>query len=56
MSQALAETGKLGVAVSIVGPAHRFSDADRTRHKVALGSAVVALADELHTNGEDFTA
>ena len=45
-----------GMAVSIVGPEHRFGDADRARHRVALDGAVAALARDLRTNGEDFTS
>ncbi len=56
MSRALTETGKLGVAVSIVGPEHRFGESDRARHRVALDAAVDALSSELRTNGEDFTS
>jgi DNA-binding IclR family transcriptional regulator len=56
MCRALPATGKLGMAVSVVGPEHRFGDADRARHRVALDGAVAALARELRTNGEDFTS
>jgi len=56
MSRALPSNGKLGVAVSIVGPEHRFTDEHRVRHEVALEAAVDALARELRTNGEDFTS
>lgn len=55
MSRALPATGKLGMAVSIVGPEHRFGDADRDRNRIALDGAIDALASELRTNGEDFT-
>lgn len=56
MSRALTETGKLGVAVSIAGPEHRFGMADQARHRVALDAAVDALTIDLCTNGEDFTS
>lgn len=56
MSLALTETGKLGVAVSVVGPAHRFDDASRARHRGAIDAAVEAISTDLHTNGEDFTS
>ncbi len=56
MSLALSGTGKLGVAVSVVGPAHRFDDASRARHRVAIAAAVDAISSDLHTNGEDFTS
>lgn len=56
VSRALTDTGKIGVAVSIVGPAHRFGDADLSRHQVALEAAVEALGIELRINGEDFTS
>lgn len=56
MSRALTRTGTLGVAVSIVGPVHRFGDADRARYRAALDAAVEALDSEFRTNGEDFTS
>ena len=56
MSRALPANGKLGVAVSIVGPEHRFSDEARRRHDEALIATVDALARELHINGEDYTS
>ncbi len=56
MSRALPANGKLGVAVSIVGPAHRFTVIESTQHEMALCATVDALAHELRTNGEDFTS
>lgn len=56
MSRALPITGKLGVAVSIVGPAHRFTPEHQDHHGAALVAAVDALAKELRSNREDFTA
>jgi DNA-binding IclR family transcriptional regulator len=56
MSRALPANGKLGLAVSIVGPEHRFGDADQARHRMTLDAIVDALARELRTNGEDFTS
>ncbi len=56
MSRALATTGKLDVAVSIVGPEHRFTDERRVRHEAALDDAVDDLERELRINGEDFTS
>lgn len=55
MSRALAHTGKLGIAVSIVGPEHRFSAEQRAEQERALTATVDALAHELRTSGEDFT-
>jgi DNA-binding IclR family transcriptional regulator len=54
MSRALTTTGKLDVAISIVGPEHRFTDDRRVRHKAALDDAVDELERELRINGEDF--
>ena len=56
MSRALPANGKLGIAVSIVGPEYRFGGADQARHRIALATTVAALARELRTNGEDFTS
>lgn len=56
MSRALPANGKLGLAISIVGPEHRFTDEARARHDTAISATVDALAHELHTNGEDFTS
>lgn len=56
MSRALPSTSKLGVAVSIVGPEHRFTTEQRERHEAALEATVDAIARELRTNGEDFTS
>jgi DNA-binding IclR family transcriptional regulator len=56
MSRALNTTGSLDVAVSIVGPDHRFTEDRRTHHQRALGDAVDELERELLVNGEDFTS
>lgn len=55
MSRALDHNGKVGIAVSIVGPEHRFSNEQRDEHDRALATTVDALARELRTSGEDFT-
>ncbi len=56
MSRSLPADGKLALAVSIVGPQHRFAQADRTQHRIALDSTIDALASELRINGEDFSS
>ncbi len=56
MSRALPSNGKLGLAVSVVGPAHRFADDVHDAHAAALVATVDALTDELRTSGEDFTS
>jgi DNA-binding IclR family transcriptional regulator len=56
MSRALPANGKLGIAVSIVGPEHRFTTEHRYEHHRALDATIDALAQELRTNGEDFTS
>lgn len=56
MSRAMPTGGKLGIAVSIVGPEHRFTAEQREAHHIALEETVDALARELRTNGEDFTS
>lgn len=56
MSRALPVNGKVGIAVSIVGPEHRFTDTERAGHRRALDATVDALARELHANGEDFSS
>ena len=55
MSRALPANGKLGIAVSIVGPEHRFTAEQRVQHEHAIADTVAALERELRTNGEDFT-
>ena len=47
MSLAMPGTGTLGVAVSVVGPAHRFDDAAVTQIDAALRGAVDAIAQDL---------
>ena len=56
MSRALPPNGKLGVAVSIVGPEHRFTRSERTDHDAAITATVDALERELRTTREDFTS
>ena len=56
LSRALPANGKLGLAISIVGPEHRFTDEARARHETAISATVEALTHELRTNGEDFTS
>ena len=56
ISRALPSNGKLGLAISIVGPEHRFSDDERKHHEAAIIATVEALAQELRTNGEDYTS
>ena len=56
MSRALPTDGKLGIAVSIVGPKHRFTAEICRSHQLALDDTVGALVRELRTNGEDFTS
>lgn len=56
MSRALPLNGTLGIAVSVVGPDHRFGAQQRVDHDDAITRAVDALALELHTHGEDYTS
>jgi IclR family acetate operon transcriptional repressor len=56
MSRALPANGKLGLAISIVGPEYRFTADTRRDHDSAITAAVDALAHELRTNGEDYTS
>jgi len=56
ISRALPLTGKLGLAISIVGPEYRFETDKRTDHAAAIATTVDALAHELRTNGEDYTS
>lgn len=56
MSRALPANGRLGIAVSIVGPEHRFTAEQCTHHDQAITRSVEALALELRTNGEDYTS
>jgi DNA-binding IclR family transcriptional regulator len=55
MSRALTITGTLGVAVSLVGPQHRFTEDRRSSAESALDEAVDELERELRTSGEDLT-
>ena len=56
LSRALVVTaGTLGIAVSIVGPEHRFGRESRRMHIAALGEAVNAIQRDLRTSGEDFS-
>lgn len=54
MSRALPNTNKVGIAISIVGPQHRFTAEQIASHHIALDDTVAALIRELRTNGEDF--
>ena len=56
ISRALPSTGKLGFAISIVGPEYRFSTHERAGHEAAIAATVDALAHELRTNGEDYAS
>jgi DNA-binding IclR family transcriptional regulator len=56
MSRALPANGKLGLAVSIVGPEHRFTADTRRDHDAAITDTVNTLERELRTNGEDYTS
>lgn len=56
MSQAIKTEGKLGVAISIVGPEHRFGKKLRAEHSRTLNKTVEAFAADLQTHGEDFTS
>ena len=56
MSRALPPNGKVGIAVSIVGPEHRFTPDRRAHHDEAITATVDALTQELRTNGEDYTS
>ena len=56
ISRALPSTGKLGFAISIVGPKHRFNTDQCSDHEVAIAATVDALAHELRTNGEDYAS
>ncbi len=55
LSRALVTAGTLGIAVSIVGPEHRFTRENRRKHAAALDEAVDAMQRELRTSGEDFS-
>ena len=55
ISRVVPASGKLGIALSVVGPEHRFSADDRARHQAVLEIAADALARELATNEEDLT-
>ncbi len=56
MSRALPANGKIGIAVSVVGPEHRFTADQMTLHQSALDDTVDALVRDLRTNREDFTS
>lgn len=56
ISLALQATGTLGVAISIVGPKHRFKPPERKRHEVALTHMVGRLEQELRLSGEDLAS
>ncbi|NNF53678.1 MAG: hypothetical protein HKN03_04455, partial [Acidimicrobiales bacterium] len=56
MSLAIPTGGKLGMAVSIIGPDYRFTKQARGEHQTSLLNTVDALVRELRINGEDFTS
>ncbi len=56
ISRALPDTRKFGVAVSIVGPEHRFGVTERNRHEQAITITTNALINELRTAGEDYSS
>lgn len=56
MSRAIRTEGKLGVAVSIVGPDHRFTREQHAEHDAAFTAAVESFAQDLRLNREDFTS
>lgn len=53
MCRALPTNGKLGIAVSVVGPEHRFGAAEQRAHKASLNKTVDALITELENRGEN---
>jgi len=56
MSRALRTEGKLGVAISIVGPDHRFTRERHVEHDAAFTAAVDSFAQDFQLNPEDFTS
>lgn len=56
MSLALATDGKLGIAVSIIGPDYRFTKKARREHQISLVATIDALARELRINGEELAS
>jgi IclR family acetate operon transcriptional repressor len=56
MSRALPANGKLGIAVSIVGPEHRFTAEQRVQHDREIADIADALERDLRANGEDYTS
>lgn len=56
MSRAVPSAGGLSLAISIVGPEHRFAADVRADHEVALVAAVDALAAAIRSSGEDVAA
>lgn len=56
ISHALPTNGKLGIAISIVGPQHRFTDEALATHFSSIAETADSLALALRTNGEDFTS
>jgi DNA-binding IclR family transcriptional regulator len=47
ISQALPPLGQLGAAISVIGPRHRFGDAECDAHARALAEAVAVLTRQL---------
>lgn len=56
MSRAIETGGTLGVAISIVGPEHRFDKKQRAIHSKSLHRTVEAFVADLETHGEDITS
>lgn len=54
--RAVPTAGELAIAISIVGPEHRLTEAVCADHAAALTASVDALADALRSSGEDFAA
>ncbi len=55
ISRALTGTGSLGVALSVVGPEHRFGANERRAHIELLDATVEQLQRDLTISGEDST-
>ncbi|MEZ5343375.1 MAG: helix-turn-helix domain-containing protein [Acidimicrobiales bacterium] len=56
MSLAINAESPLGIAISIVGPTHRFTRPQRAKNIVFLTETVEAIGQELRINGEDFSS
>lgn len=51
ISRALQSVGKLGIAVSVIGPSHRFSEPQCSAHERALDATVERLRTQLGIEG-----